>query len=54
MQEVKCKDDGKTLFYKDGDDIVIQCRRCKDNGRMKFRRVPIETIVKATEKEIKI
>ena len=54
MQEIKCKDDNKTLFYKDGNDIVIQCKRCKQNGKVLLRRVPIEAILKSTEKEIKI
>ena len=54
MQEVKCKDDNKTLCYKDGNDLVIQCKRCKQNGKLEYRRVPLETIMKSTEKEIKI
>lgn len=53
-QEVKCRDDGKTLFYKYGEDIVIQCRRCKQNKKDEFRRVPIKRILESTEKEIKI
>ncbi len=54
FQEVKCKDDGKTLFYKDGSDILIQCKRCKENGKSQLRRIPIETILKSEEKIIKI
>ena len=54
MQEVKCKDDNKTLCYKDGNDLVIQCKRCKQNGKPEYRRVPLETIMRFTENEIKI
>ena len=54
MQEIKCKDDNKTLFYKDGNDIVIQCKRCKQNGKLQLRRVPLETIMKSNETVIKI
>ena len=54
LQEIKCQDDNRTLCYKDGDDLVIQCKRCKQNGKPEYRRVPLETIMKSTEKEIKI
>lgn len=54
LQEIKCKDDNKTLFYKDGNDLVIQCKRCKQNGKLQFRRIPFESILKSNEKEIKI
>jgi hypothetical protein len=54
MQEIKCADDGKTLCYKDGDNLVIQCKRCKSNEKDEYRRVPIKQILESTEKEIKI
>lgn len=54
MQEIKCKDDNKTLFYKDGDDLVIQCKRCHQNGKKEFRRIPFKKILESNEKEIKI
>jgi len=55
MQEIKCKDCGKTLLEKENNELIVQCRRCSQNkGIAIFKKINLKHLIENIKDIIKI